>query len=46
MDLVVPREASPNDGVLEGEEVVEDLGVNGIARRKGTDEVGARSLVG
>lgn len=38
---MVPREAAPNDGILEGEEVAEYLGVDGIARRKGTGEVGA-----
>lgn len=34
-----------NDGVPEGEEVVEDVGVNGIARRERAGHVGAGALI-
>ena len=46
MGPVVPFETASNDGVSEGEEVVEVVGVDGIAGREGASGVGAGALVG
>lgn len=46
MGLVVPFETASNDGVSEGEEVVEVVGVDGVAGREGAGGVGAGALVG
>lgn len=45
MDLLVPVEMTVNDGVPEGEEVVENVGVNGIAGRECAGHVSAGALV-
>ncbi|KAL6134560.1 hypothetical protein ACLB2K_066791 [Fragaria x ananassa] len=44
--LVVPGVGSFNDGVSEGEEVVEDVGVDGVAGRERAGDLGAAALVG
>ncbi len=43
--LVVPSELATNDGVSEGEEVREDVGVYGITRRERAGHVSTGALV-
>lgn len=45
MGLVVPSETATNDGVSKREKVLEDVEVNGVARREGSGDVGAGTLV-
>ncbi|GMY22233.1 hypothetical protein FCV25MIE_17474 [Fagus crenata] len=45
MGLVVPGELASNDGDSEGEEVREDVGVYGIARRERAGHVSTGALV-
>ncbi|GMY32399.1 mitochondrial protein ymf11 [Fagus crenata] len=45
MGLVVPGELASNDGDSEGEEVREDVGVYGIARRERAGHVSIGALV-
>lgn len=46
LGLLVPSIVPANDGVSEGEEVVEDVGVDGVAGRERAGHVSAAALVG
>lgn len=46
LGLLVPGELSVNDGVAKREQVPQHMGMNGIARRKGTRHMGTSALVG
>lgn len=45
MGFLVPSKAGANDGVLEGEEGMESVGVEGITRRERAGHVGGSALV-
>lgn len=46
LGLFVPIEFAANDGVSEGEEVMEDVEVDSVARRERAGHVSAGALVG
>lgn len=46
LDLLIPEELAANNGVSEGVEVGEDMGVDGVAGRERAGHLSAGALVG
>lgn len=46
LGLLVPVEIPANDGISEGEEVMEDVGVDGVAGRERAGHVSTGALIG
>lgn len=46
LGLLVPGELSVKDGVPKREQVPQNMGVNGVAGRKGSGDMGTSALVG